>query len=81
MNVLSEEIQSQITGGTAGGNLIVPVLCSLGIGVTGGLLSWTIKTSYEGKTEEFNSITNYVLEGSVGALIATFATAGFVMAA
>ncbi len=81
MNILSKEHHAQIAGGTGGSNLIVPIMCSLGIGVSGGLLSWAVKTSYEGNTEQFSSIHNYVLEGTIGALIATLATTSFIMAA
>lgn len=76
-----ELLTSPSTKQVAAGNLIVPSLSAIAIGVSGGLLSWAIKTSYRGNTEEFNSWHNFIVEGAIGAGIAAVATASFVFAA
>lgn len=76
-----EVLDSTSTKQVQAGNLLVPGLSALAIGVSTGLLSWAIKTSYNGNTEEFNAWQNYVIEGSIGASIAVMATLSFVFAA
>ncbi len=65
-----------------GGNSIaVPLIASVSIGATTGLLYWAVRASYNDQMEEFSSPSNYFIEGTVGAAIATLSTLGFVLAA
>lgn len=62
------------------GNFIIPMCASFVIGTSIGLLSWAIKSTVYGHTDEFSKPSHYLLEGGLGGMIAVVSTLGFILA-
>lgn len=63
-----------------GGNFAIPMVAAAGLGACTNVLAWAVKNTIQGNTEEFNNFSNYVVEATIGATIASFGAIGFVFA-